>query len=128
MARGLDIFELVPSAFISENEIEAAKSVRFDHYNVQGQQKFVWPATVSLARAYLDQLERSKGMPAGEIAAARETLAAAEKAPGAERSDALTRLAARLEPAAKGRDAAKVRALAGAVRGLVWEVGVALGE
>jgi hypothetical protein len=128
MARGLDIFELVPSAFISENEIEAAKSVHFDYYNVQGQQKFVWPATFSLARAYLDQLERSKGMAAGEIAAARETLAAAEKASGAERSDALTRLATRLESAAMGRDAAKVRALAGAVQGLVSEVGVALGE
>jgi hypothetical protein len=128
MARGLDIFELVPSAFISENEIEAAKSVHFDYYNVQGQQKFVWPATFSLARAYLDQLERSKGMAADQIVAARETLAAAEQASGAERRDALTRLATRLESSAKGREAAKVRALAGAVRDLVSDVGVALGE
>ncbi|MBA3555992.1 MAG: hypothetical protein H0W29_14690, partial [Gemmatimonadales bacterium] len=60
MARGLDIFELTPSGFISENEIDAAKSVRLDYYNAQGQPKLVWAATFSLARAYLDQLDRSK--------------------------------------------------------------------
>ena len=37
--RGLDIFELVPSAFISKNELEAAKSVHFDYLNAQGQPK-----------------------------------------------------------------------------------------
>ena len=64
MARGLDVFELTPSPLLSQDELDAAKSVRFDYYNVQGQQKFVWPATVGLARAYLDQLERSKGLSA----------------------------------------------------------------
>ena len=28
IARGLDIFELTPSAFISQNEIDAAKTVK----------------------------------------------------------------------------------------------------
>ena len=46
IARGLDIFELTPSAFISQNEIDAAKTVRFDYFNAQGQQKFVWPPSV----------------------------------------------------------------------------------
>jgi hypothetical protein len=87
MARGLDIFELTPSAFISQNEIDAAKSVHFDYFNVQGQPKVVWPATFALARAYLDQLERSKGMEASEIAAARDTLASAEKGSDTERRD-----------------------------------------
>ncbi len=45
IARGLDIFELTPSAFISQNEIDAAKSVQVDYLNTQGQPKFVWPAT-----------------------------------------------------------------------------------
>jgi hypothetical protein len=128
MARGLDVFELVPSAFISENEIEAAKSVHLDRFNVQGQVKFEWPATVSLARAYLDQLERGKGMEAGEIAAARQVLADAEQAPDAERREGLTELASRLEGAAKGGVAGKVRTLAGVVRELGMGAGVARGE
>src|SRR5687768_4549207 len=55
IARGLDILELMPSGLLSQNEIEAAKSVRFDYFNPQGQQKFVWPASFALARAYVDQ-------------------------------------------------------------------------
>ena len=45
IARGLDIFELTPSAFISQNEIDAAKTVHLDYLNTQGQPKFVWPAS-----------------------------------------------------------------------------------
>ena len=48
----------MPSAFISQNEIDAAKTVHFDYLNVQDQPKIVWPASFALARAYLDQLER----------------------------------------------------------------------
>ena len=58
--RGLDIFELVPSAFISQNEIDAAKSVHLDYLNTQGQPKLVWPPSFALSRAYVDQLERSQ--------------------------------------------------------------------
>ena len=125
MARGLDIFELTPSAFISQNEIDAAKSVHFDYFNVQGQPKVVWPATFALARAYLDQLERSKGMEASEIAAARDTLASAEKGSDTERRDRLTQLAARLEAGA--RDAGKVRMLADVVKQLAETPRVARG-
>ena len=118
MARGLDIFELTPSAFISQDEIDAAKSVHLDYFNAQGQVKFVWPPTPALARAYLDQLERSKGLASGEIAAAREALAAADQASDTERRDGLTRLAARLDGGAKGREAGKVRVLADVVERL----------
>jgi hypothetical protein len=117
MARGLDIFELTPSAFITQNEIDAAKSVHFDYYNVQGQAKFTWPATYGLARAYLDQLERSKGLAAAEIAAARDTLAAAEGASEPEKGEMLARLASRLEDA-ETQDSAKVAMLAEAVKRL----------
>ena len=41
----------VPSAFISQNEIDAAKTVHFDYLNAQGQPKFVWPAIVLARRA-----------------------------------------------------------------------------
>ena len=82
IARGLDIFELQPSAFLSQNEIDAAKSVHFDYLNAQEQPKIVWPATFSLSRAYLDQLERNGGQSADKIAAARTGLANAEKLSG----------------------------------------------
>jgi LVIVD repeat-containing protein len=124
--RGLDVFELKPSGFISQNEIDAAKSVHLDYFNTQGQVKFTWPKTYSLARAYLDQLERSNGMDAGKIAAAREELARAEKASGAKQQEVLTRLVERLEADVAGAgDTAKVHMLAQAVRGLTAERGLA---
>ncbi|HEX7024287.1 MAG TPA: hypothetical protein VF187_05680, partial [Gemmatimonadales bacterium] len=117
--RGLDIFELVPSGFLSQNEIDAAKTVHLDYLNTQGQPRIVWPPSFSLARAYADQLERSKGLSGGRISAARKALAGAEQASGTARQDALTRLAGQLDTDARGaRDAAKVRMLARAVRDL----------
>ena len=119
IARGLDIFELTPSALVSANEIAAAKSVKLDYLNTQGQPKLVWPATFALARAYLDQLERSNGLESGRIASARKALDTAEKASGTERQDALGKLASELESeAGAAGDAAKVRTLAGTVRQL----------
>jgi hypothetical protein len=126
MARGLDVFALTPSAFLSQNEIDAANTVKLDSYNVQGQTKFVWPATFALAGAYLDQLERSSGLPGEEIAAAREALASAEKASDTERRDGLTELASRLETAADSAgDAAKVRTLTETVQRLAAVPGMA---
>ncbi|MGH7482437.1 MAG: LVIVD repeat-containing protein [Longimicrobiales bacterium] len=116
IARGLDILQLTPSAFLTQNEIDAARTVHLDYFNVQGQQQFVWPPSFSLARAYLDQLERSNGMSAAQIQAARDALAAAERTSGDERRDTLTTLVAQLRDAAeRARDQAKVRTLATAV-------------
>ncbi|MBI2614868.1 MAG: hypothetical protein HYW52_04160 [Gemmatimonadetes bacterium] len=119
IARGLDIFELTPSAFISQNEIDAAKTVRFDYFNTQGQQRFVWPPGFALARAYLDQLERSNGLASERIAAARTALTAAERAKGEKRRTALTTLATQLNSdASAAADRPKVLTLAGAVTDL----------
>jgi hypothetical protein len=116
IARGLDVFELTPSGFISQNEIDAAKTVRLDYLNAQGQPKFVWPASFALARAYLDQLERSNGLAAARISSARTALADAERASGQQRRAALTTLAGQLNSDASGAtDGAKLRTLAGAV-------------
>ena len=94
-------------------------AVKLDYFNTQGQVRFTWPKSYSLARAYLDQLERSKGMDAAKIAAAREALAHAEQASGAKQQEVLAQLVSRLELAATGAgDAARVRTLADAVRGL----------
>jgi hypothetical protein len=119
ISRGLDILELQPSALLSQNEIDAARTVRFDFLNVQDQQRFVWPPSFALARAYADQLERSHGLAARRLAAVRTALTRAERARGAGRRSALTQLARDL-----GRDetgssaAAKVHALAAAVTDL----------
>ena len=67
IARGLDIFELTPSGLLSQNEIDAAKTVHLDYLNTQGQPKLVWPASFALARAYVDQLERNGGLAADKI-------------------------------------------------------------
>src|SRR6266480_3590392 len=96
IARGLDVFALQPSGFISQNEIDAAKLVHFDYLNVQGQQKMAWPASFAVARAYVDQLERSNGLTADKVAATRTALARAERLKGTERRDALTQLATQL--------------------------------
>ncbi len=120
IVRGLDIFELQPSGFISQNEIDAAKLVQLDYLNTQGQPHYTWPASFSVARAYIDQLARSNALPATRIDAVRQALRSAESAQGARRSSALTTLASQLDAEAAGTmDAAKVRLLAGAVRGLV---------
>jgi len=119
IARGLDILELTPSALVSQNEIDAAKTVRFAELNVQGQPKFVWPPSFALTRAYVDQLERSNGLSAGRLAAIRQSLAGAEKASGAARRDALNALATQLDSdAASSSDAGKVKTLQNAVRSL----------
>jgi hypothetical protein len=116
IARGLDIFELVPSAHISQNEIDAAKTVRFDHLNAQTQPQMVWPPSFALARAYLDQLERNQGIAADRIAAARADLRAAERQSGAARAAALNALATRMHGEARGaKDEPKAHVAATAV-------------
>jgi hypothetical protein len=78
IARGLDTFELTPTQFLTQNEIDAAKSVRVDYLNVQNQQKIEWPSNLVVAKAYVDQLERSQALPADKIASLRKAIAAAE--------------------------------------------------
>jgi hypothetical protein len=78
IARGLDIFELTPTEALSQNEIDAAKTVQVAYQNVQNQQKIEWPNKLVVAKAYLDQLERSKALPAAQIASLREAIRGAE--------------------------------------------------
>jgi len=78
IARGLDIFELTPTKYLTQNEIDAAKSVQVAEENVQNQQKLEWPAKLVVAKAYLDQLSRSQGMSAGQIAKLEKAIQSAE--------------------------------------------------
>ncbi|HEV8123541.1 MAG TPA: hypothetical protein VGP80_04830 [Gemmatimonadales bacterium] len=119
ISRGLDVFQLTPSPMLSQNEIDAAKSVHLDYLNVQGQPKLVWPASFAVPRAYLDQLARSNGMAAARIASVRSELDRAERLSGQARKDALSALATQLHTdATSATDQAKAHALATSVGNL----------
>ena len=119
IARGLDIYELMPSAFISQNELDAARTVHLDYLNAQGQPQYSWPSSFALARAYVDQLERTNGLATARISSVRQALDGAEKASGSQRALDLNKLASDLDgEAGQSSDAAKVRMLASAVRQL----------
>jgi hypothetical protein len=116
IARGLDVLELAPSGLISRNEIEAAKLVHLDYFNAQDQPKLTWPASFVLARAYVDQLERSNGLTAARLNVVRQELARAERNQGAARRGALTQLATALgQDASMSTDRAKVEKLTAVV-------------
>jgi hypothetical protein len=117
IARGLDVFELTPTKDLTQNEIDAAKTFQMSEFNVQNQQKIEWPRKLVVAKAYLDQLERSQGLPADKIAGVRTAIESAEKANLNKPSlAALKSLAPSLEEVAyvtkTPGDASRLRALA----------------
>jgi hypothetical protein len=119
IARGLDIYELLPTPLLSQNELDAARTVKWDYLNAQEQRKIVWPASFAKARAFLDQLERSNGLATAKITATRTALTSAEKTSGAARQAALKKLATQVSAdASAAADQAKVRQLADAVNEL----------
>jgi hypothetical protein len=119
IARGLDILELTPSEHLSANEIAAARLVRHEVNNPQHQMKNTWPAQPVVARAYLDQLVRGKGLSAARTTAIGAALDAAERATGAAQKAAFAELAKALDADAKtAADAARVKAMAAVVREL----------
>jgi hypothetical protein len=79
IVRGLDVFMLRPSEFLSQNEIEAASLVWRDELNVQRQQRNTWPDVPVIARAYLDQLNRAHAIPPAQASAVKSALDRAEK-------------------------------------------------
>jgi hypothetical protein len=120
ITRGLDILELEASEFLTQNEIDAANTVRLEYLNAQTQPRYVWPASFALARAYVDQLERDSALGSAGVAATREGLNGAERASGAARGTALSQLADALEGEAGGSsDPEKVRLLVATLEELV---------
>ncbi|MGQ0540581.1 MAG: hypothetical protein ACT4O9_01870, partial [Blastocatellia bacterium] len=114
IARGLDIFELTPTSFLTQNEIDAAKAVRVSQLNVQTQERIEWPKTLVTAKAYLDQLERSQALSAIEIADLRLSIQKAGSS--AKELKSLKKYAKSLDKSAAVSnnpfDAARMRALA----------------
>jgi hypothetical protein len=119
IARGLDIFEMIPSEFITQNEIDAANTVVLEYFNPQGQPKFVWPASKPLVRAYLDQLERNRELDMVSITALRSALARAESMNGTRQREALRTLASEAEAlASRSSNSRKVTEVARVLREL----------
>jgi hypothetical protein len=125
IARGVDVFELNPSEWLSANEIEAAKLVQMNDFNAQSQPKMGWPAVPVVARAYMDQLARSKSLKPDQAIELNAALTAVEQATAANRAAAVTALESQLsglEPqikAANPIDAAKYRAMLETIRAYV---------
>ena len=116
IARGLDVFELTPTKFLTQNEIDAAKTVRLTELNVQNQQKIAWPAQLVVAKAYVDQLSRSQALPADRIVGLQKAIQGAETSHrSASKLEKLQRMAPSLENSAataSPADAARLHALA----------------
>jgi len=125
IARGIDIFRLLPSQFLSQNELDAAALVRWNEFNSQNQPKVSWPASTVVARAYLDQLRRGTAISAARADAIGATIGKLDGVRAGDRSAApvlaeVTTLAAALEKdsgALQGRDAQRLRGIADALRG-----------
>jgi len=78
IARGVDVFKLVPNKNITQNEIDASNQVHFDELNVQNQPKIVWPQNLVVAKAYVDQLARGTSVTAQRIEAINAAIAKVE--------------------------------------------------
>ena len=121
IARGLDIFELTPTKFLTQNEIDAAKTVRVTELNVQNQQRIEWPRKLVVAKAYLDQLERSNGLATDQISSMRQAIQVAERSRLSRSSRAkLNSLAAAVDKSGgetkSSADSSRLRALADVLR------------
>jgi hypothetical protein len=119
IARGLDVFRLVPTEHLTQNEIDAATQVLTTELNAQEQKRITWPATSEVARAYLDQLGRSNAIPAARATAVKAALARADKRE-ADAAGQLETLASQIErdaAAATGADAERLKSLAETLKG-----------
>ncbi|HEX8399572.1 MAG TPA: hypothetical protein VF644_19220 [Pyrinomonadaceae bacterium] len=121
IARGLDIFELTPTKHLTQNEIDAAKAVRVAQLNVQNQEKIEWSRQLVVAKAYVDQLERSQALPSARIADLRQAIQRAESSQlNRKELGELKKLAPSLEKSAGtmkgGADSTRLQALAEILR------------
>lgn len=126
IARGVDVLELVPSNYLSANEIEAANlTATAVLHNPQQQRQIDWPAEPVVARAYMDQLRRDDALPATQdqaLTAALDRAAAVfedgngQDAAGAEQLEALAVALAGSAGGLEGMTQKRYVALAATVR------------
>ena len=115
IVRGLDVMALLPSEHLTENEIAAATLAdQGSAFNPQQQFQVTWPAEPVVARAYMDQLQRSDALSERTVANIGNTLDVAEE--NLEKGHTDRDLAKRLEALSSGletrsRDASTLRRL-----------------
>jgi len=126
LTRGIDVFKLKPSEYLSQNEIDAATLIRNEELNTQEQKKITWPASTPVALSYVDQLTRSKAIQSDRAKAVKSAL---DKADGvrspqdrgaAAAIEGLNTVATQLEKdaaAASSRDAMRMKALSETLKG-----------
>jgi hypothetical protein len=128
IGRGLDVFKLVPTEHLTQNEIDAAALIKFGELNVQAQPGITWPKNFVVAKAYVDQLVRSGALTKDRGANLQGRMDAAERTTGRARTTAIaeldkltTQVAGELA-GAKGRDADRARAMVEAIRARIAEL------
>ena len=108
MSRGLDVFRPQPTDLLTQREIDAARTVKAETWNVQHQDKITWPTDRAVALAYVDQLVRSGAVPAERAGMLTNAVANGEPSMLPMVAERLTQAAAGLS----GVDAARMKALA----------------
>jgi hypothetical protein len=120
IARGVDVFKMVPNKFITQHEIDAANQVHYDELNVQNQPKITWPANFVVARAYLDQLARSRALATQRLGALNAAIDKADTSHSPKDIAQLKAMAASVDKEASAAkapaDAVRLRALAGIMK------------
>jgi len=114
IARGLDVLKLTPSPYLSQHELAAATLVHASTFNPQAQTRTTWPATSLVARAYLDQLLRTKTLDAGTADTVGKALDRADSSRRETPDGEMVQLSAGLDrraEAASGAEAGHLRAL-----------------
>ena len=115
IARGLDIFALNPSEYLTGNEIAAANTVELEYLNAQGQPTYRWPDTFVLAHARLDQVARAGALSVKTVWTLRGGLMDAE----ADQGDSRTATLMQLTEMIGDTEDAHLQALANAISALV---------
>jgi hypothetical protein len=126
IARGVDIFRLKPSAFLTQNEIDAASLIRTEELNTQQQARVQWPESSAVALAYVDQLTRGRAIAPDRARAVKAALDHADDIrTGREKNatavvDQLEAIAKQVDAdaaSASGRDAQRMHALVTTLKG-----------
>ena len=124
IARGLDVLRLLPSEHLTRHEIDAAALVAPDTFNPQRQQRVEWPAHPVVARAYLDQLDRTDAIAPERAQAVVDMLDEVEDPEAGDRgptADELESIATALtldSAKASGQNRFRLRSLAETLTGL----------
>jgi hypothetical protein len=121
ISRGIDVFRLTPSEYLSEAEIRAAESVMLDEFNAQLQPHVEWAPSVDVAQAYLDQMLRENRILDARADEVRNVLAGGSSMQMTSLATELEADAAAIRAGELGGDAERMEKLAGVLRGMAMQ-------